>query len=39
MEGWMLTHMFGHLSLIFKSFSDSALTVEVVVSKTRVISK
>lgn len=30
MEGWMLTHSVQCLSLILKSFSDSALTVEVV---------
>jgi len=35
----MLTHYIWCLSLIHKSFSDSDLTVEVVVSKTQVISK
>ena len=35
----MLTHYVWSLSLIRKSFSDFVLTVEVVVSKTHVISK
>jgi len=35
----MLTHCVWCLSLIRKSFSDFALTVEVVMSETQVISK